>query len=97
MPGVLEDVTDIVLNLKHVVFGLSDAPSHWAAHRGHASPGPVTAGMINGHPDLVICNPGPRDLHADRGRKFSRPDVHRHWAAATSTASSTTCPTRSSA
>ena len=30
MPGVLEDVTDIVLNLKNVVFGLSDAPSHWA-------------------------------------------------------------------
>jgi DNA-directed RNA polymerase subunit alpha len=56
MPGVLEDVTDLVLNLKNVVFGLSDAPSHWA-HIEVTGPGPVTAGMINGHPDLVIGNP----------------------------------------
>ena len=30
VPGVLEDVTDIVLNLKQVVFALSDVPSGWA-------------------------------------------------------------------
>ena len=30
IPNVLEDVTDIVLNLKLVVFALSDTPSHWA-------------------------------------------------------------------
>ena len=30
VPGVLEDVTDIALNLMQVVFSLSDAPSGWA-------------------------------------------------------------------
>lgn len=56
MPGVLEDVTDIVLNLKNIVFGMSDAPSHWA-HIEVQGPGPVTAGAIRGNTDLVIANP----------------------------------------
>ncbi len=56
LPNVLEDVTDIVLNLKQVVFALSDAPSGWATIEA-TEPGPVTAGMIEGHPDLVVCNP----------------------------------------
>jgi len=56
IPNVLEDVTDIVLNLKQVVFALSDAPSHWATIQA-SEPGPVTAGMIEGHADLQVCNP----------------------------------------
>ena len=56
LPNVLEDVTDIVLNLKQVVFKLSDAPAHWASIKA-SEPGPVTAGMINGHPELEVCNP----------------------------------------
>lgn len=56
LPNILEDVTDIVLNLKQVVFALSDAPSSWATIEA-SEPGPVTAGMIQGHPDLVVCNP----------------------------------------
>ena len=56
VPGVLEDVTDIVLNLKQVVFTLSEAPSGWATIEVEG-PGPVTAGAINGHPDLEVCNP----------------------------------------
>src|SRR5210317_374857 len=56
VPGVLEDVTDIVLNLKQVVFNLSDAPSGWATIEA-SEPGPVTAGMIQGHPELEVCNP----------------------------------------
>ncbi|MFO7652651.1 MAG: DNA-directed RNA polymerase subunit alpha [Candidatus Krumholzibacteriia bacterium] len=56
LPFVLEDVTDIVLNLKGVVFGMTDAPAHWATLES-SEPGPVTAGMINGHPELTIVNP----------------------------------------
>jgi len=56
LPNVLEDVTDIVLNCKQIVFALSDLPSHWAVIEA-AKPGPVTAGMIHGHPELKICNP----------------------------------------
>jgi len=53
--NVLEDVTDIVLNLKQVVFGLSDVPAHWATIEATGL-GPVTAGMIKGHPDLEVVN-----------------------------------------
>lgn len=70
MPGVLEDVTDIVLNFKNVVFGLSDAPSHWA-HIEVTGPGPVTAGAINGHPDLVIGNPDYVICTLTEAEKFS--------------------------
>lgn len=70
MPGVLEDVTDIVLNLKNVVFGLSDAPSHWA-HIEVTGPGPVTAGAINGHPDLLIGNPDYVICTLTEAEKFS--------------------------
>lgn len=56
IPHVLEDVTDIVLNLKQVVFKLSDAPAHWARIDA-TGPGVVTASMIEGHPDLQIANP----------------------------------------
>ncbi len=56
VPGVLEDVTDIVLNLKQVVFNLSDAPSGWATIEADG-PGPVTAGLINGNPELEVANP----------------------------------------
>jgi DNA-directed RNA polymerase subunit alpha len=56
LPFVLEDVTDIVLNLKQVVFALTDAPAHWAKLEC-SEVGPVTAGMIEGHPELEIVNP----------------------------------------
>jgi len=56
VPGVLEDVTDIVLNLKQVVFELSDMPSGWASIDA-TGPGVVTAALIAGPPDLVVANP----------------------------------------
>ncbi|MBU0742084.1 DNA-directed RNA polymerase subunit alpha [bacterium] len=56
LPNVLEDVIDIVMNLKQVVFALSDAPAHWATLEA-SEPGPVTAGMIEGHPELKVMNP----------------------------------------
>lgn len=56
VPGVLEDVTDIVLNLKQVVFELSDLPSGWARIDA-TGPGLVTAALISGPPELVVANP----------------------------------------
>jgi DNA-directed RNA polymerase subunit alpha len=56
IPGVLEDVVDIVLNLKQVVFNLSDAPAGWATI-DVTGPGEVTASMMEGHPDLEVANP----------------------------------------
>jgi DNA-directed RNA polymerase subunit alpha len=56
IPHVLEDVTDIVLNLKQVVFNMTDAPAHWARIDA-TGPGVVTAGMLEGHPDLGVANP----------------------------------------
>ena len=70
LPAVLEDVTDIVLNLKEVVFALADAPSGWAKLEA-TEVGPVTAGMIQGHPDLVVCNPDHVICHLTEAGKFS--------------------------
>jgi DNA-directed RNA polymerase subunit alpha len=87
LPNVLEDVTDIVLNLKQVVFALSDAPSGWATIEA-SEPGPVTAGMIEGHPDLEVCNPdlvicnvteaGPFSarIYVDMGRGYIDREAH---------------------
>ena len=87
LPNVLEDVTDIVLNFKQVVFALSDVPSHWATLETKKI-GPVTAGMIIGHPDLEICNPdlvicnitesGPfsAKLYIDTGRGYVDREIH---------------------
>jgi DNA-directed RNA polymerase subunit alpha len=70
LPNVLEDVTDIVLNFKQVVFALADAPSGWAALEA-SGPGPVTAGMIQGHPDLVVRNPDLVICNLTESGKFS--------------------------
>ena len=87
LPNVLEDVTDIVLNLKQVVFALSDAPSGWATIEASQA-GPVTAGMIQGHPDLEVCNPdhvictiteaGPFSgrVYIDMGRGYVDREIH---------------------
>lgn len=55
LPNVLEDVTDIILNLKEVVFGLEDLPAQWATIEANEK-GEVTAGMISGSPELVVEN-----------------------------------------
>ena len=56
LPGILEDVTDIVLNLKQVVFNLGDVPSHWATINA-TGPGEVHANFIEGLPELEVANP----------------------------------------
>ncbi len=87
LPNVLEDVTDIVLNCKQIVFALSDLPSGWATIETDAT-GRVTAGMIRGHPELKVCNPdhlictvtetGPfhMKLYVDTGRGYVEREVH---------------------
>jgi DNA-directed RNA polymerase subunit alpha len=87
LPNVLEDVTDIVLNFKRVVFALGDVPSHWATLELD-KPGQVTAGMIQGHPELQVRNPdhlictiteaGPfrAKLYVDTGRGYVDREVH---------------------
>jgi DNA-directed RNA polymerase subunit alpha len=70
LPNILEDITDIVLNLKQVVFALSDAPSCWVSLEA-TGPGPVTAGMIQGHPDLVVRNPDHMICQMTEAGKFS--------------------------
>ncbi|MCB1150479.1 DNA-directed RNA polymerase subunit alpha [bacterium] len=87
IPIVLEDVTDVVLNLKQVVFALSDVPAHWATITA-SEPGVVTAGMIAGHPDLQVINPDhvlctitePGELkigiYIDMGRGYVEREAH---------------------
>jgi len=56
LPGVMEDVTDIVLNVKSlVVKSHSDEPKTLRVHS--EVKGPVTAGMIEADPAIEIVNP----------------------------------------
>lgn len=56
IPGVIEDVTEIILNLKEVVLDLSD--KEYACVRINTSgAGEVTAGMIQGDPSVKVSNP----------------------------------------
>ncbi|MFQ5461167.1 MAG: DNA-directed RNA polymerase subunit alpha [Phycisphaerae bacterium] len=56
MDGVLEDVTDIVLNIKGIILRLdSDGPANMVLERSGA--GALTAGDIACDPSVVIINP----------------------------------------
>ena len=56
LPGVMEDVTDIILNVKTLtVKSHSDTPVTIRVHSEMA--GPVTAGMIEADPSIEILNP----------------------------------------
>ncbi len=55
LPGVLEDITDIVLNIKGLVLDLkSDGPRKMSVQR--SGTGPVTAADIVADPNIVIIN-----------------------------------------
>ncbi len=55
LPGVLEDVADIVLNIKQLVLkSHSDEPK--VLHLHSDAKGPVTAGMIDADPSIEIIN-----------------------------------------
>src|SRR3984893_15092095 len=56
IPGVREDVTDIVLNIKHIVIRMQgDGPKRLAVKK--QGPGEVTAGDIQTVGDIGILNP----------------------------------------
>src|SRR5215212_8195848 len=55
LPGVLEDVTDIILNVKSLIVKLdADEPKELSLTANKA--GPITAGMITGDPAVTIIN-----------------------------------------
>jgi DNA-directed RNA polymerase subunit alpha len=68
IPGVVEDVTDIILNLKQIPIKLM-ADHQKIISLVSSEPGPVTAGMVKHDADIKILNP---DLHiatiGDRGK-----------------------------
>ncbi len=55
LPGVMEDVTDIILNIKSLVVKLdADEPKQMSINVKKA--GPITAGMIEADPSITITN-----------------------------------------
>src|SRR3954471_8257184 len=55
LPGVMEDVTDIILNVKSLIVKLdADEPKEMKITARKA--GPVTAGMIEGDPSITVVN-----------------------------------------
>ena len=55
LPGVMEDVTDIILNIKSLIVRLeADEPKEMKLSVSKA--GPVTAGMIEGDPSITVVN-----------------------------------------
>jgi DNA-directed RNA polymerase subunit alpha len=55
LPGVMEDVTDIILNIKSLIVKLdSDEPKELKLTSN--KPGAITAGMITGDPAVTIIN-----------------------------------------
>jgi DNA-directed RNA polymerase subunit alpha len=55
LPGVMEDVTDIILNIKSLIVKLdSDEPKELKLSANR--PGAITAGMITGDPAVTIIN-----------------------------------------
>ena len=69
LPGVREDVTDIVLNLKNLVARLHGDSPEVEVHIAAKGPGAVTAGDIEAPAELEILNPELEIANlADRGR-----------------------------
>lgn len=81
IPGVTEDVTDIILNLKQVVFHYDRDEPCWISLKAN-SEGPVTASMLQVpegvkiiNPDLLICTLGENasvsmDMYVVTGRGY---------------------------
>jgi DNA-directed RNA polymerase subunit alpha len=69
LPGVREDVTDIVLNLKNLVARLHGDSPEVEVHIAKKGPGAVTAGDIEAPAELEILNPELEIANlSDRGR-----------------------------
>ncbi|MDQ3876230.1 MAG: DNA-directed RNA polymerase subunit alpha [Actinomycetota bacterium] len=57
LPGVVEDVTDIILNLKNLIVRLHGEAPEIEVHLAKRGPGDVTAADIEAPADLEILNP----------------------------------------
>src|SRR5256886_15258696 len=69
IPGVREDVTDIVLNIKDIAIKLQgDGPKRMVVKK--SGPAVVTAGDIQTVVDIVILNPDLVLCHLDEGAKI---------------------------
>jgi DNA-directed RNA polymerase subunit alpha len=69
LPGVREDVTDVILNLKSLVCRLHGESPEIEVHVSKRGPGAVTAADIEAPADLEILNPELELAHlADRGK-----------------------------
>ena len=69
LPGVREDVTDVILNLKELVCRLHGDSPEIEVHISRKGPGIVTAGDIEAPADLEILNPQLEIAHlADKGK-----------------------------
>src|SRR5690242_9798391 len=69
MPGVREDVTDIVLNIKAIGLRMHGEGPKKIRLR-HTGPGEVTAGMIETGPDIEVMNPDLVLCTLDQGAKI---------------------------
>src|SRR5216110_1072619 len=69
LPGVREDVTDIILNLKNLICRLHGESPEIEVHIAKKGPGVVTAADIEAPADLEILNPDLEIAHlADKGK-----------------------------
>ena len=69
IPGVVEDVTDVVLNIKQIVVRhLGDDPKWMRIEKD--GPGVVTAGDIQADPEIEIINPGLHLMTLDENAKI---------------------------
>jgi DNA-directed RNA polymerase subunit alpha len=69
LPGVREDVTDIILNLKNLICVLYGESPEIEVHIAKRGAGPVTAADIEAPADLEILNPGLEIANlSDKGR-----------------------------
>ncbi len=70
IPGVREDVTDIVLNIKSLNIRMSaEGPKRMTLKA--TGPGEVKAGAIEAGPDIEIMNPDMILCHLDKGAKLN--------------------------
>jgi DNA-directed RNA polymerase subunit alpha len=69
IPGVREDVTDIVLNLKNLICRLYGDSPEIEVRLSKKGPGPITAGDLEAPADLEVLNPELEIAHlSDRGK-----------------------------
>ena len=65
IPGVREDVTDVVLNIKSIALRMGGEGPKRMRLRAEG-PGPVTAGQIETGADIEVMNPGSDPLYPGR-------------------------------